>query len=213
STQRGPEESCARRGWLCCLRASCARLWTTRTKVLRVPWPHLIVRWRAASAGPGSLTIYTDLLLAADARRGFAAIAVTVTSTEALIGILVKKKQFRFKALPRARLHRNSHRGPQSAHRAVAEHDVAAVRACDVARNGEAQAAARFILIPGAVKAEEGLEYIIAPVRRFTRAVVVDCDGHVAMVAVAGDGDCRRKASRVRNQITQAALEGVGSYR
>src|SRR5713101_545238 len=51
--------------------------------------------------------------------------------------------------------HRNSHRGPQPAHWAIAEHHVAAVRTRDGARDGETKAAARFVLIAGVVKAQK----------------------------------------------------------
>ena len=53
------------------------------------------------------------------------------------------------KAICAPRLYRNSYQGPQSAHWAVAEHDVAAVGTCNVARDGEAQATARLVLVAG----------------------------------------------------------------
>src|SRR2546428_2503834 len=109
--------------------------------------------------------------------------------------------------------HRNSHRGPQSAHRAVAEHHVAAVRTCDVAGDGEAKAAARFVLIAGVVEAQKRLEYVVSPVRRNAGAVVIDRDGHVAVVAVTRDGDGRAKASGVGNEVGQTPFEGMGPHR
>src|SRR5262249_20701 len=97
--------------------------------------------------------------------------------------------------------HGNSHRGPQSSHRAVAKHYVAAVRTRDIARDGEAQGAARFVLVAGVVETQKRLEYLITPARRYAWAVVIDRDGHVAVIAVARDGNCRAKARRIGNQV------------
>ena len=93
-------------------------------------------------------------------------------------------------------LHWDAHRGPQSAHRAVAEHDVAAMRAGDVARDRETQAAAALVLIARVVEAQERLENVLAQVRRNAGAVVVDRDGQVAVIAVAGDRNRGGKAGR-----------------
>src|SRR5262245_54500419 len=108
--------------------------------------------------------------------------------------------------------HGNSHRGPQSAHWAVAEHHVAAVRTRDVARDGETEAAACFVLVAGVVEAQKRLEHVISPVRRYARAVVINRDGHVAVIAMARDGNCGAKASGIGNQVGETPLEGVGSH-
>src|SRR5947208_304776 len=81
--------------------------------------------------------------------------------------------------------HRHPHRGAQAAHRAVAEADVAAVRAGDVAGDREAQAGAALVLVAGVVEAQERLEYFLAHVVRNAGAVVVDGDREIAMVAMA----------------------------
>src|SRR5262245_22725215 len=58
---------------------------------------------------------------------------------------------------PAPRLHRHAHRGPQSAERAVGQHDVAAMRAGDVAGDRKAESGAAFVLIARIVAAEERL--------------------------------------------------------
>src|SRR6266404_7115367 len=57
------------------------------------------------------------------------------------------------------RLHRYPYRGAQAAHRAVAERDVAAMRAGDVAGDGEAKPGAAFVLVAGVVEPQERLEH------------------------------------------------------
>ena len=60
------------------------------------------------------------------------------------------------------RLHRHPHRRAQAAHRAVAERDVAAMRAGDVAGDGEPQPGAAFVLVAGVVQPQERLEHFLA---------------------------------------------------
>ena len=62
--------------------------------------------------------------------------------------------------------HRHPHRGAQAAHRAVAERDVAAMRARDVAGDRKAQAGAALILVAGVVEPQERLEHFLAHFRR-----------------------------------------------
>ena len=51
-----------------------------------------------------------------------------------------------------AQLHRHFHRRPQAAERAVTQRNISAMRACDVARDGKAEAGAAFVLIAGVVE-------------------------------------------------------------
>src|SRR6185295_20259436 len=83
--------------------------------------------------------------------------------------------------------HRHPYRGAQAAHRAVAERDVAAMRAGDVAGDRKAKAGAAFVLVAGVVEAQERLEHFLAHVVRNAGAVVIDGDGEIAVIAVAGD--------------------------
>ena len=62
-------------------------------------------------------------------------------------------------------LHRHPDRRPQAAERAVAERDVAAVRARDVARDRQPQAGAALVLIARVVEPQERLEHFLAHVR------------------------------------------------
>jgi len=71
------------------------------------------------------------------------------------------------RALGRAGVHKsaldgNPHRGPQPAHRAVAEGDVAAVRAGDVAGDRQPQPRAALILVARIVEPQERLEHFLA---------------------------------------------------
>src|ERR1700719_2384713 len=75
--------------------------------------------------------------------------------------------------------HRHPHGGAQAAHRAVAERDVAAVRAGDVAGDRQAQSGAAFILVAGVVEPQERLEHLFAHFRWDARPVVVDRDRQI----------------------------------
>ena len=67
-------------------------------------------------------------------------------------------------------LNRYANGRPQAAHRAIAERDVAAVRARDVARDRQPQAGAALVLIARIVEPQERLEHFLAHVRRECRA-------------------------------------------
>src|SRR5713101_4840216 len=84
-------------------------------------------------------------------------------------------------------LHRDPHGRAKAAHRAVAEHDVAAMGARDVAGDRKAQARAAFILVAGAVEPEERLEHFLAHGQRNARSVIVDRDRQITVIAMAGD--------------------------
>src|SRR5437763_5811048 len=86
-------------------------------------------------------------------------------------------------------LDRHPHRRAQAAHRAVAERDVAAMRARDVACDREAEAGVALVLIARVVEAQERPEHFLAHLGGNTRSVVIDADGNPAMVAVPGDGN------------------------
>src|SRR5579864_5788105 len=91
-------------------------------------------------------------------------------------------------------LHRYPNRGAQPPHRAVAEHDVAAMGAGDVAGDGKPEAAAAFVLVARVVEAKERLEDLVAQMRRNPWTVVIDRNRHVAVVALSGDGNGPGKA-------------------
>src|SRR5580692_10148479 len=87
------------------------------------------------------------------------------------------------------------------------------MRTRDVARDGEAQAGAAFVLIAGVVEAQKRLEHVFAQRRRNARPVVVDRDGEPAVVAVAGNGDGGGKARGIADEISDAALESCRPHR
>src|SRR5579871_2983569 len=98
-------------------------------------------------------------------------------------------------------LHGNADSGAQPAHRTVAERDLATMRARDVARDREAQASAAFVLVAGIVEPEERLEHLLAHRSRNARTVVIDGDGQIAMIAMAGDGNGVGMPRRVGDEI------------
>src|SRR5262245_35181497 len=55
---------------------------------------------------------------------------------------------------------RHPHRGAQAAERAVAQADVAAMRARDVARDGETEPGAALVLVARIVEPQERLEHL-----------------------------------------------------
>ena len=77
----------------------------------------------------------------------------------------------------------------------------------DIARDGEPEAGAAFVLIARVVEPQERLEHILAQLRRNARPVVVDRHGEPAVIAVAGDRDRRRKPPGVGDEIGEAAFE------
>src|SRR5216684_2515423 len=83
-------------------------------------------------------------------------------------------------ARPNAHLHRYPHRRAKPAHRTVAERDVAAMRARDVAGNRETKPGTALVLVAGVVQPQERLEHFLAHVLRNARSVVVDRDGQIA---------------------------------
>src|SRR6201988_4053279 len=86
-------------------------------------------------------------------------------------------------------LDRNPHRRAQPTHRAVAERDVAAMGAGDVAGNRQPKPGAAFVLVARIVEPQERLEHLFAHARRNAGAVVVDGDGEIAGIPVAFDSN------------------------
>src|SRR4029079_8897790 len=97
---------------------------------------------------------------------------------------------------------------PQAAEWRVAERDVAAVAAGDVAGDGEAKPGAALVLVAGVVEAQKRLERLVAHVRRNAGPVVVDRHREPAMIAVPGNGDSRSEARGVGDEIGEATFEG-----
>src|SRR5262245_59315184 len=81
------------------------------------------------------------------------------------------------------------------------------MRARDVARDGEAEAGATLVLVARIVEPHERLEHLLAHRRGDAGSVVVDGDGQPAVIAMTGDGNRRREARRVRDEVANAALE------
>ena len=81
------------------------------------------------------------------------------------------------------------------------------MRACDVAGDGEAEAAAALILIAGIVEPQERLEYFLPHVLRNAGAIVIYGNREPAMVAMARNRNRLRIARRVGHEIAEAALE------
>src|SRR3974390_2101920 len=77
-------------------------------------------------------------------------------------------------------LNRYPHGGAQSAHRTLAERDIAAMGTRDVARNRQPKPGAAFVLVASIVEPEERLEHFLAHGGGNTRAVVVDGRGGIA---------------------------------
>ena len=71
----------------------------------------------------------------------------------------------------------------------------------DVARNGQPESGAAFVLIARVVKPQERLEHLFAQLRCNAGAVVVHGDGEPAVVAMTGDRNRWRMPRRVRDQI------------
>src|ERR1700722_18275005 len=104
-------------------------------------------------------------------------------------------------------LHRHADDSAKPAERAVAERDVAAVRARNVARDGKAQARAALVLVARIVEAKERLEHIVAHVDRNAGPVIVHRHRKPAMVAMAGDRHGRSEARGVGDEVGETALE------
>src|SRR5260370_25890075 len=97
--------------------------------------------------------------------------------------------------------HRYPHRGAKSAHRAVAERDVAAMRARDVAGDGKAEPGAALILVAGVIQPQEWLEHFLAHLLRDARSVVVDRHLQVAVIAAAPEPNRACVPRRVGYQV------------
>src|SRR5689334_18888255 len=116
-------------------------------------------------------------------------------------------------ASPRSRvlrvnaLDRYPNRRAKPAHRTVAERNVAAMRAGDVARDGKAEPGAAFVLVAGIVQPEKRFEHFLAHRKGNTRTVVVDRDRQVTVIAVAGNRNRLTVARRIGDEVTKAALE------
>src|SRR5436190_24360520 len=78
--------------------------------------------------------------------------------------------------------HRYPHRGAKSAHRAVGERDVAAMRARDVAGDRQPQSGATLVLIAGIVEPQERLEHFLPHFEGNARPVVVNRDRQIAVI-------------------------------
>src|SRR5262245_55695496 len=98
-------------------------------------------------------------------------------------------------------LHRHAYGRPQAAERAVAEHDVAAVRAGEVARDRKTEPGAALVLIARIVEPQKRLEHLLAHARGDSGPVVVDRDGEPAVIAMPGDRDRAREPRRVGDEV------------
>src|SRR5712692_8571699 len=95
---------------------------------------------------------------------------------------------------------------------AVAEQNVAAVGAGDVAGDGEAEPGAAFVLVARVVEPQKRLEHLLAHPGRNPGAVVVHRDGQPAMIAMPGDRNRAREARRIGHQISKTAAERGGPH-
>src|SRR5690242_13800833 len=89
----------------------------------------------------------------------------------------------------------------QTTERAVAQDDISAMRAGNIARDREPQTRAALVLVACVVEPQERLEYLFPHAGRNPRTVIVDRDGQIAMVAMSGNRDGDRESSGVRYQI------------
>src|SRR3954447_25440681 len=96
-----------------------------------------------------------------------------------------------------AKLNRHPHPRAQPAERACIKRDVAAVRARDVARDGETQAGAALVLVARVVESEARLEHLLPYPRGNAGPVVIDGNGEIAVVTMTDDLDRLGKARRV----------------
>src|SRR6478672_1793101 len=82
---------------------------------------------------------------------------------------------------------RNPDGGSQPSEWTVGEHDVAAVRASDIARDSQTQPGAAFVLIARVVEPQNGLEPLFAKMGWDPGPVGMDGNRGQAMAGVAGD--------------------------
>src|SRR5207248_11302209 len=92
-----------------------------------------------------------------------------------------------------ANLNRYPHGRPQAAQWAVAEQNVAAMGAGDVAGNGKTEPGAAFVLIARVVEPQKRPEHLLAHAGRNPGTVVVHRDAQPAMIAMPGDRDRARE--------------------
>lgn len=81
------------------------------------------------------------------------------------------------------------------------------MRTCDIARNRKSKTSTAFILITRIIEPQERLEYFFAQTRRDTWAVVIHCNGEIAVITVAGNCDRGRVARSIGNEICEATFE------
>src|SRR5262245_49733369 len=91
--------------------------------------------------------------------------------------------------LVEAPLQRHPHGRAQAAHGGLAERDVAAVAAGDVAGDGKTEACVARVLVAAVAEAVERAEHILALRRRDARSVVVHVDAHPLLVGAGADHD------------------------
>src|SRR6187397_33805 len=91
----------------------------------------------------------------------------------------------------------------------LAERNVAAMDAGDVARDGEPKPGRAGVLIARMIDAIERAEHMFALVLRNARTVVLDLDGERAVLPRRADLHMLRKARRVVDEIGDRSLEGV----
>src|SRR5436190_13752599 len=110
-------------------------------------------------------------------------------------------------------LHRQPYRRAQSAQGTVAEHEVAAVGAGDIAGDGEAEADAAGLQVAALVQPVEGAERLFALRRRDTGSVVVDLHFGKTFRALEAREHLSAVLQGVVDQVDDAALERVAPHR
>src|SRR5690606_35226848 len=104
---------------------------------------------------------------------------------------------------------RYAHDGPQAAHRAVAERDVAAMAAGDVAGDGKPEPGAAVIEVTRFVETHERLEDVLAARRRNAGTVIVDDDGQRTARMHRLDLDVLGIAQRIADDVGKQPVEGL----
>ena len=108
---------------------------------------------------------------------------------------------------------RQPHRRAQAPERALAQHDVTAMRTGDIAGDGKAEARAALVLVAGLVEAHERLEDLFAHVGGNARPVVVHMQDEPARFVIGGDLDPVAVPRGVADEVEQQAAERVGAHR
>src|SRR5215213_497699 len=105
--------------------------------------------------------------------------------------------------------HRDADLRAESSGRTFMKHDIAAMRACNIAGDRKPKSCAAFIKIAGIIEPIEWLKDIFTAFWRNPRPVIVDGDGQL-MIGLRG---CQLYlagvTNRVGNQIGDAALKGL----